>query len=61
MGMALYKLVRSNYGGKSPVSMKYQNVHSFKERMILLCQGILETKTIINSSGPAQFTIPLKG
>ena len=29
--MALHKLVRSNYGRKSPVSIKYENLHSFKE------------------------------
>ena len=40
-GMVLHKHVRSNYGGKSPVSIKYENVHSFKERVILLCQSIL--------------------
>ena len=29
--MALHKLVRSNYGGKSSASIKSENVHSFKE------------------------------
>ena len=29
--MALHKLQRRNYGGKSLVSIKYQNLHSFKE------------------------------
>ena len=29
--MALHKLVRSNYSGKSSVSIKSENVHSFKE------------------------------
>ena len=32
--MALHKLERRNYGRKSPVSIKYQNLHSFKERLI---------------------------
>ena len=40
-GMALRKRVRSNYDGRSPVSVKYGNVHSFKEGVILLCQSIL--------------------
>ena len=35
--MALHKLERGNYGGKLPVSIKYQNLHSFKEGLILLC------------------------
>ena len=29
--MALHKLARRNYSGKSPVSIKYQNLHSFEE------------------------------
>ena len=29
--MVLRKLVRSNYGGKSLVSGKYENLHSFKK------------------------------
>ena len=49
--MALRKLVRRNYGGKSPVSIKYQNLHSFKEGVILLCQSILETGSIIHLNG----------
>ena len=44
--MALRKLVRRNYGGKSLVSIKYQNLRSFKEGMILLFQSILESRTI---------------
>ena len=58
--MALHKLVRKNYGGKSPVSIKYQDLHSFKERMILSCQCILETRRISHLHGVALFTIPLK-
>ena len=29
--MALRKLVKRNYDGKSPVSIKYQNLHSLKK------------------------------
>ena len=58
--MALRKLVRSNYGGKSPVSIKYENLHSFNEVVILLYQGILETRRISHLPGSAHFTIPLK-
>ena len=57
--MALRKLERRNYGGKSPVSIKYQNLHSFKEGVILLCQSILETRRISHLHGSALFTIPL--
>ena len=57
--MALRKLERRNYGGKSPVSIKYQNLHSFKERLILLGQSILETRRITHLHGSARFTIPL--
>ena len=31
---------------KSPVSIKYPNLHSFKEGVILLCPSILERKMI---------------
>ena len=57
--MALRKLVRSNYGGESPVSIKYENLHSFKEGVILLCQSILETRRISHLHGSALFKIPL--
>ena len=57
--MALRKLGRRNYGGKSPVSIKYQNVHIFKEELILSCQSILETRRITHLHGSAHFTIPL--
>ena len=59
--MALRKLERRNYGGKWPVSIKYQNLYSFKEGLILLCQSILETRRRIHLHGLAQFTIPLSG
>ena len=58
--MALHKPVMKNYGEKSPVSIKYQNLHSFKEEMILLCQSILETRQISHLHGSALFTIPVK-
>ena len=57
--MALRKLVRRNYGGKSPVSIKYENLPSFKKEVILLCQSILETGRISHLHGTALFTIPL--
>ena len=57
--MVLHKLVRRNYGGKSPVSIKYQNLHSFKKGMILLSQSILQTRWISHLHGSALFTIPL--
>ena len=56
--MALRKLERRNYGGKWPVSIKYQNLHSFKG-LILLCQSILETRRITHLHGSAHFTISL--
>ena len=56
--MVLRKLERRNYGGKSPVSIKYQNLHSFKEELILLCQSILKTRKITHLNGSAHFTIP---
>ena len=57
--MALHKLERRNYGGKSLVSIKYQNLHSFKKGLILLCHSILETRRITHLHGSAHFTIPL--
>ena len=57
--MALCKLERRNYGGKWPMSIKYQNLHSFKEGLILQCQSILETRRITHLNGSAHFTIPL--
>ena len=58
--MALRKLERRNYGGKSPVSIKYQNLHSFKEGLILLCQSIFETRRMSHLHDSALFTIPLR-
>ena len=58
--MALRKLERRNYGRKLPVSIKYQNLHSFKGGLIFLCQSILEMGRIIHLHGSAHFTIPLK-
>ena len=57
--MALHKLIRRNYGRKSLVSIKYQNLHSFKEGVILLCQSTLETRRISHLHVWALFTIPL--
>ena len=56
--MALHKLVRRNYGRKSPVSIKYKNLYSFQEVVILLCPSILETR-ITQLHGSALFIIPL--
>ena len=57
--MALCKLERRNYGRKWPVSIKYQDLHSFKEGLILLCQSILKMRRITHLHGPAHLTIPL--
>ena len=57
--MALRKLVRRNYGGKLLVSIKCQNLHSFKEGGFLLCQSILETRRMSHLHGSALFTISL--
>ena len=57
--MVLHKLERRNYSGKWPVNIKYQNLHTFKEGLILLCQSILETRKITHLHGSAHFTIPL--
>ena len=53
-------LVRRNYDGKLPESIKYQNLQSFKEGMIHLCQSILEARQRSHLRGSAPFTIPLK-
>ena len=58
--MAQHKLVVKNHGGKLPVSIKYQNLYSFKEGMIHLCQSILKTRPISHLHGSALFTIPVK-
>ena len=58
--MMLCKFERRNCGGKSPVSNKYQNLRTFKEELILLCQSILETRRITHLHGSAHFRIPLK-
>ena len=57
--MALRRLERRNHGGKSPVSIKYQNLHTFNEGLILLCQNILETRRITHLHGSTHFKIPL--
>ena len=57
--MALRKLERRNYSGMWLASIKYQNLHSFKVGLILLCQSILETRRTTHLHGSAHFTIPL--
>ena len=57
--MALPKLEKRNYGGKWPMSINYQNLYSFKEGLILLCQSIFETRRITHLQGSAHFTIHL--
>ena len=42
--MVLRKLNRRSYGRKLLGSIKYQNLHTFKQGLILLCQSILETE-----------------
>ena len=42
------------------MSIKYQNLHSFKEELILLCQSILEARRITHLHGSAHFTITLR-
>ena len=58
--MALRNLGRRNYSGKWLVNIKYQNLQTFKEGLILLCQSILETRRITHLHGSSHFTIPLK-
>ena len=58
--MLLHILVVRNYGGKLPMSIKYQNLHAFKKGVILLCQSILETRRISHLFSSGLFTIPLK-
>ena len=58
--MALRKLVRINYGRNLPVSIKNQNLHSFKEGVILLCQSVFEMRIISQVNGSALFITPLK-
>ena len=58
--MVLHKLERINYGRKWLVSIKYQNLHSFKEGLILLSKSILKMRRITHLHGSAHFTIPLK-
>ena len=57
--MVLHKPERRNYGRQLLVSIKYQNLHSFKEGLILLCQSILETRRITHLHASVHFTIPL--
>ena len=57
--MALRKLERRNYGGKLQVSIKYQNLHTLKEGLILICQSIFEMRKITHLHGSPHFAIPL--
>ena len=57
--MVLQKPERRNYGGRSLLSIIYQNLHSFKEEMILLCKSIIEKRRMPHLCGSALFTIPL--
>ena len=38
---------------------QYQNLHTFKEELIVLCQITLKTRRITHFHGSAHFTIPL--
>ena len=58
--MVPQRLVMRNYAGKLPVRIKYQNLLSFKEGMIHLCQSILETRQMSHLHGSSTFAIPLK-
>ena len=57
--MALRIPVRRNCDGKSSVSIKCHNLHSFKEGVILLCQSILDARRISRVHDSARFTIHL--
>ena len=48
-----------NLKGEIMVSIKYRNLHYFKEVLILLCQSVFETRKITHLHGLADFTIPL--
>ena len=56
--MVLRKPERRKYGRKSPMSIKYQNLHYFNEGLILFCQSILEIRRT-HLHGSAHFTVPL--
>ena len=58
--MALCELERRNYIGKWSVSIKYQNLNSFKEGLILYCQSILGMRRIRHLHGSAHFEITLR-
>ena len=51
--------LQTSFSVHSPLSTKNENLHSFKEGLILLCQSILETRRISHLHGSALFTIPL--
>ena len=47
---------RRHYGRKWLVSIKHQNLHSFKEALILLCQSTLERRREAHFCGSSHFT-----
>ena len=57
--MTLRTLVRINYGGKLPISIKCHNLHSFKEGVIVLCQSIIGARRISLLYDSLLFTVPL--
>ena len=57
--MTLRTLVRINYGGKLPISIKCHNLHSFKEGVIVLCQSIIGARGISLLYDSLLFTVPL--
>ena len=50
-------LVRRNFGETSLVSIKYHDLYSFKEEVILLCQSILEMSLISHLHFSALFKV----
>ena len=59
--MAMYKICKEKLWQKVADECQiYQNLHSFEERVILLCHIILEKRKISHLHGSALFTIPLR-
>lgn len=56
--MPLHTLVRGTYGRRRRLNIKYYNLDSFKE-VILLCQSLFKTRRLSNWCSIAQFTVPL--
>lgn len=57
--MAQHTMVTKTHGAKRQVSIRYYNLHSFKEGALLLCQSILGTGRMSNWCRWALFTVPL--